>query len=93
MFEFSRRAGMSKGYVHGLIKGPRKGAKPITPTTATMQKLCDALGVSRAYILDGADVSARQERIAELLPKLLEQDQDKVIDLMESLARSNPERP
>ncbi len=61
MREISLAAGLSHGYIHGIMKDNKE------PTLDRFQKICEELNVSAAYIMMGVNISRNTEKIIEAL--------------------------
>jgi transcriptional regulator with XRE-family HTH domain len=63
MRDVSLAAGLSHGYVHGILQDDKE------PTLDRFLKVCETLGVSATHILVGSEVTPATERIVEALEK------------------------
>jgi ribonucleoside-diphosphate reductase alpha chain len=61
MRDVSLSAGLSAGYLHGILKGGKDS------TIDRIAAIADALNVSLAYILIGLEVSPETEKLISLL--------------------------
>jgi len=74
----SSNAGLGKGYVHSVIKAGTE------PTVKKLAKICEANGISLAYVLFGIDMSPETQKLVELM----ESDPDRRDSILSLLAGS-----
>lgn len=71
----SLRAGKGDGYVHSIL------AEGKDPTIDNLKDVCDAVGVSMAFILHGFDMTPEDERILAAMHEGVER-RDAVLTLL-----------
>lgn len=69
MKSLSLAAGLGETYVRDVL---RRGKEP---TVGKLQKLCEALGVSFIYMVEGLPLTADSERVAKIHSSLPDEDQ------------------
>lgn len=63
MQDISLAAGLSHGYVHGILKDGKE------PTLDRFLRICSEVGISYSQALMGADMTPEAERLLELASK------------------------
>jgi transcriptional regulator with XRE-family HTH domain len=73
----SLAAGLGPGYVHSII------AEGKEPTVTNLAQVCNAIGVSLAYVMYGAEISPQVEKLISLIDQN-PQKRDAILALLES---------
>jgi transcriptional regulator with XRE-family HTH domain len=79
----SLAAGLSDSALHKFLSGATESI-----TLKTLEKLADALGVDARWLAFGEGDPDRATNISKLFDRIAQQDQESVLRLMESLART-----